>query len=848
MPFIAVNVVICGRNYRLRMKIRLSVMRYCILMLLLGGLYHIPMSGQDVEPDVLELHSLPGDTLRHYFSSFATPFINGPSATEFGDYIYLNHLGGYDYELVSIAGNAILPQGWTSHYQFTPDSLSSTYSVQRLRMYVEESILSLHNDFFRADMDSSILLDVLANDQSTNGAIHLDAVTISNNADASVVDSIDMLRFTPHEGFEGMARLQYVACDSLENCSIANVSIYVYNPMDSVSNDTVMATSINSREIQIPLPYSGFEFLLIPANGEAYIDTANILHYTADEGFSGQDTMTVWDSLDYYHTVIVDALVVAQENGFVIQDVFYLTPAASYSFDVYQNDFYNTLSIDTFTQVDTGLLVLDSLGSFTYTPPDDFIGYTTFSYTVCNGDVCETTSVYLFVGKQEPRSDIDNHYTTARHLPVIIDFDNDLDKSDWEITIVDPARYGNASIPIFYFDPCVTFNILTDYLIYEPGNHIGDDTFSISYCLIEPNICDTIDIFITVEDDPTASCSCTERCVWPGDANNDGMVDMSDLLEIGLRIGELGLTRSADEPTSWEAQYARNWDLSNGDPLDAKYADTNGDGIISALDTVSIVDNYHQIHALVANRDHLMETIPIELTDVEGPLDSGDLVVMDVLLGSHDVPALDVHGMSFSLEYDSELVDSSSVKVDFMDYAWLIGESPKFDLDISDETGIIDAGVTRLDRAVASGYGIVAQFSFIIIDDVEGIRPGDKTRVPLTIKMKNISLKSSDGLSRVLPDIERTIYISRDGVQAPVTDKQLYVFPNPATTQITVHLNGKNTMQAYQFFDFSGKQHAQGTVTGKRDQIDVSALSSGLYILRVMTAQGPVVKKVQIEP
>ncbi len=829
------------------MQLKLQLLRVVCLVFLMLCVGKVELIAQDVEPGIVKLQNLAYDTVVHRFSSYATPFINGPTETAFGDHIFLRHLGGYDYELVYVGGSSILPQGWNSHYQFTPDSISDEYSVQRVRMYVQESILSLEGDFFRVPTDSTVLLDPLVNDRSTDGPLRLNTVTISNYATASVVDSLNRIEFRADSGFVGMARVQYVACDTLDHCAVANISVYVRNPQDSVARDTLMATSVNARSIQTPLPYSGFVYSMIPANGESYIDSADILHYIADEGFVGKDTLTVWDSLDYYYTLIVEAIDVEQENGFVIQDVFYLRPNNTFQFDVYANDFYNTLSLDSFTQVDTGLLVHDSLGYFTYTPPDEFVGYTKFNYTVCNGSVCETTSVYLFVGKQEPRSDIDNHFTTPQHLPVIIDFDNDLDDSSWTMEIVEQARYGEAAFPLYYFDPCVTFNILTDYLIYEPGSHLGEDTFSIRYCLTETASCDTIDIYITVEEDPDASCSCTERCVWPGDANNDGVVEISDLLEIGLRIGDLGTRRSAELPTAWEAQYASNWDLLDEYPIDAKYIDTDGDGVISAMDTVALVDNYKKQHALVANRDYLMETIPVEMSEVEGPLDSGDLVVLDVFLGNHDVPALDVHGMSFSLEYDSELVDSSTARVDFLDYAWIIGDAPKFELDVSIADGLIDAGVTRLDKAVASGYGIVAQFSFIIIDDVEGIRLGEKTRIPLDITMKNITLKSSNGTNRYLPDVKRTIYIYRGPQNVALSEDQLFVFPNPALDYVTVHLNGQNAMTEYQFFDMSGRLQQSGQLSGKRDRINVSGLEGGIYALRILTERGPLVKKVVIK-
>ncbi len=78
--------------------------------------------------------------------------------------------------------------------------------------------------------------------------------------------------------------------------------------------------------------------------------------------------------------------------------------------------------------------------------------------------------------------------------------------------------------------------------------------------------------------------------VWPGDTNNDGIVDQADMLPIGLSWGEMGFSREYSDLASWEAQLCRRW------PEDARYtyADTYGDGTVDEGDILVLGANWHK--------------------------------------------------------------------------------------------------------------------------------------------------------------------------------------------------------------------------------------------------------------
>ncbi len=82
--------------------------------------------------------------------------------------------------------------------------------------------------------------------------------------------------------------------------------------------------------------------------------------------------------------------------------------------------------------------------------------------------------------------------------------------------------------------------------------------------------------------------------IWPGDFNNDGIADNTDILYWGQAEGSSGLSRpNADN--NWIGQISPNWTTDvNG--INSKYQDANGNGTIDIQDLQVLIDNYSSIH------------------------------------------------------------------------------------------------------------------------------------------------------------------------------------------------------------------------------------------------------------
>ncbi len=98
----------------------------------------------------------------------------------------------------------------------------------------------------------------------------------------------------------------------------------------------------------------------------------------------------------------------------------------------------------------------------------------------------------------------------------------------------------------------------------------------------------------TTESEPSAQTFSIGACVWPGDANNDGIVDVFDYFFVAGGYGLVGPERPQTS-TLWQAAYpSEDWPANanfQGETINARYLDANGDGNVNLLDVATTVVN-----------------------------------------------------------------------------------------------------------------------------------------------------------------------------------------------------------------------------------------------------------------
>ncbi|MFQ5500368.1 MAG: T9SS type A sorting domain-containing protein, partial [Candidatus Zixiibacteriota bacterium] len=87
------------------------------------------------------------------------------------------------------------------------------------------------------------------------------------------------------------------------------------------------------------------------------------------------------------------------------------------------------------------------------------------------------------------------------------------------------------------------------------------------------------------------------EALYPGDANNDGKVDETDLLPIGLYFGEQGPNRDSAIGLAWQlAPVHITLGGNSWSPADAAWADADGSGTVDADDICGLALNWGKNH------------------------------------------------------------------------------------------------------------------------------------------------------------------------------------------------------------------------------------------------------------
>ena len=78
--------------------------------------------------------------------------------------------------------------------------------------------------------------------------------------------------------------------------------------------------------------------------------------------------------------------------------------------------------------------------------------------------------------------------------------------------------------------------------------------------------------------------------------------------------------------------------------------------------------------------------------------------------------------------------------------------------------------------------------------------------------------------------------------------KQLFVFPNPSSDVVNIHLNGDNLIEQLVVYSLTGQEvYRMDNVYSKQMQLNVTNhFANGMYIISAITEKGVINEKVEI--
>lgn len=338
--------------------------------------------------------------------------------------------------------------------------------------------------------------------------------------------------------------------------------------------------------------------------------------------------------------------------------------------------------------------------------------------------------------------------------------------------------------------------------------------------------------------------------VWPGDANSDMVANNLDLLSIGLAYGDTGYVRPSAS-LAWVAQPATDWFWQFISGVNVKHSDCDGNGIVNGDDTAAIVQNYGLTHprllppAPTASPidPSLYFTLSLDTTA------SGTSVQIPLGLGTQAVPATDIYGIAFTVNYEKSLVDSGSVKIDFSN-CWL-GKLDSNIIAIQKDiysNGKIEAAIVGIDHINKSGFGTIGVLSIDMKDDISG---RDYIYKLLNLNFSDVHLIRNDEIELPLTIINDSIVVVGDITAIENTseeDHSISISPNPAKDNVTIDfVNTKGSISDVSIYNAFGE-----IVYGTKIQnstslkINTQGFSAGVYFVKLTSNEGVITKKLTL--
>lgn len=316
----------------------------------------------------------------------------------------------------------------------------------------------------------------------------------------------------------------------------------------------------------------------------------------------------------------------------------------------------------------------------------------------------------------------------------------------------------------------------------------------------------------------------TPSVVMPGDANFDGVVNMFDLVSLGIALPQqFRGTPRVNPSIEWLPQASADWsDYVLG--KNAKHIDTNGDGIINANDTLAISRNFSKTHIYYLGTRSVLPLL--YLSNLPTAATEGNWVTANINLGTISERANDVYGLLFSIQYDTSKIKAGSLSLNF-DTCWLGQNNQR--LTLTKDFGRMNVGIVRTTGTNISGNGMIAKLRFQLKDAVLG-----KTQIILS----DAVLLNNNGIKQDLAAKIDTFIVK---LKTPTSEiglenTQLDAFPNPTKDIITLKRKGNtdNSPCFWVLYDIVGRQINKGVFYSESTTISLLTYPTQQFVLKTL--------------
>ncbi|CAH1521365.1 VWFA domain-containing protein [Vibrio owensii] len=365
---------------------------------------------------------------------------------------------------------------------FTATDLSGLEVSQKVDFTVN-AVADIVADSADIVEDTPTILDVLDNDSFEGQSPVVTVESGDGPTNGSVVVNDDgTITYTPNQDYNGADEFTYtVTSGGVTETTTVTLNVTPVNDKPVVENtiaDQVLPEDFAAYTINLNDAFSDVDNadseLTFAVSGNSNIQVSIVdgiatITPTADWNGSEELTFTATDpsGLEVSQTVDFTVNAVADivaDSADIVED----TPTI---LDVLDNDSFEgqspVVSVEAGNGPANGSVVVNSNGTITYTPDQDYNGSDEFTYTVTSGGVTETTTVSLNVTPVNDKPVVENTITAQvlpeDFTPYTIDLNDafsDVDDADSELTF---SVSGNSNIQVSIVDGIATITPTADW-------------------------------------------------------------------------------------------------------------------------------------------------------------------------------------------------------------------------------------------------------------------------------------------------------------------------------------------------------------------------------------------------
>lgn len=345
--------------------------------------------------------------------------------------------------------------------------------------------------------------------------------------------------------------------------------------------------------------------------------------------------------------------------------------------------------------------------------------------------------------------------------------------------------------------------------------------------------------------------ACSNDCVWPGNTNNDTLINHLDLFNIGLGYGDSGFSRLL-QSNVYDGYPAKNWTNNINNGPNEKYADCNGDGIINIDDVTSILQNYSP-NNVVINTPQTPNDLPLLINMPAGPFQDGSHFNCDLSLGTNSIQGDSIYGVAFTFNFDPLVIDTNTIS--FLTFNnWMYAANNDY-LDIQrnyKSKGKYEVSVVRKNHIGKSGFG---SFGGMAIDIITGNvigRLNSTKNYKLKCFVNNVRVINANGqivASHGSAD-STVIEYTPKGIDEANVSSLISLSPNPAETNVNIKCNGNLYIKKIRIINMLGENinelQFENTTSQKQINIPLQNLAKGVYLIGIETNKGTTIKRLVV--